>query len=148
MAHYLFNFVRTGTAEVPALRQEATRFLRAGMWGIDAAERHSDALAPGDVALVYLGAPAREFVGRAEIASAVQKWTAAEGRVYPGDSRTGVLLTRVEECDPPAPMSAVLSQIDPAEKANADFDAGLVRITAHEYETAVAVAAGLSAATD
>jgi hypothetical protein len=38
-------------------------------------------------------------------------------------------------------MSAVLSQIDTSEGARADFDAGVVRITANEYETALAVAA-------
>ena len=30
----------------------------------------------------------------------------------------------------------------PTEKAKADFEAGVVRITANEYETALAVAAG------
>jgi hypothetical protein len=38
-------------------------------------------------------------------------------------------------------MSTVLSQIDPAENARADFEAGIVRVTANEYETALAVAA-------
>jgi hypothetical protein len=38
-------------------------------------------------------------------------------------------------------MSAVLSQIDQSEKARADFDVGVVRITDGEYETALAVAA-------
>jgi hypothetical protein len=61
--------------------------------------------------------------------------------VYPGDSRGGVLLAEVEEWDPPVPMSTVLSQIDPAENARADFEAGIVRVTANEYETALAVAA-------
>jgi hypothetical protein len=37
-------------------------------------------------------------------------------------------------------MNTVLSQIDPAENAKAAFEAGLVRITANEYETALAVA--------
>jgi hypothetical protein len=37
-------------------------------------------------------------------------------------------------------MSAVLSRIDSAE-AKADFEAGVVLITANEYETALAVAA-------
>jgi hypothetical protein len=36
-------------------------------------------------------------------------------------------------------MKAVLSQIDPAANAKADFQAGVVRVTAHEYETALAV---------
>ena len=44
-------------------------------------------------------------------------------------------------------MSAVLSQIDPAEKARADFDLGVVRITAGEYETALAVASGRASST-
>jgi hypothetical protein len=52
-----------------------------------------------------------------------------------------VLLAEVEEWDPPVPMETVLSQLDPAEKAKADFQAGVVRITADEYETALSVAA-------
>ncbi len=52
-----------------------------------------------------------------------------------------MLLAQVEDWDPPVPMSTVLAQIDPADKAKADFEAGVVRITAGEYETALAVAA-------
>ena len=52
------------------------------------------------------------------------------------------MLFRSEEWDPPVPINAVLSQIDPAENAKADFQAGVVRITANEYETALAVADG------
>ena len=135
MAHYLFNFV-------PASREQATEFLRVGMWGIDAGEPHGNALAPGDLSLIYLGAPELEFIGRAELASAVHAWTPVEAQMYPGDSPGGVLLAQVEEWDPPVPMSAVLSQIDPAEDARAEFEAGVVRITPGEYETAIAVAAG------
>ena len=92
--------------------------------------------------LIYLGAPEREFIGRAVLASAVHDWTPSEAGVYPGDSPSGVLLAQVEEWEPPVPMHAVLSQMGPAEKAKADFDVGVVRITANEYETALAVAAG------
>ena len=67
--------------------------------------------------------------------------------MYPGDSPGGVLLAQVEEWEPPVPMSAVLSQIDPAENARAEFEAGVVRITAGEYETALAVAAGRATST-
>ena len=52
-----------------------------------------------------------------------------------------VLLAHVEVWDPPVPMDTVLSQLDPSENAKGDFEAGVVRITAHEYETALAVAA-------
>ena len=112
------------------------------MWGVDTDEPHHNALAAGDLILIYLGAPEREFIGRAELASAAHDWTPSEAQVYPGDSHGGVLLAQVEEWDPPVPMNTVLSQIDPAENAKADFQAGVVRITATEYETALAVAAG------
>jgi hypothetical protein len=141
VAHYLFNFVEGDTAKGPATREEAAGFLRVRMWGIDADEPHGSALAAGDLILIYLGAPAREFIGRAKLASAVHDWTRAEAQVYPGDSPSGVVLAQVEEWHPPVPMKSVLSQIDPAEKAKADFEAGVVRVTANEYETALAVAA-------
>jgi hypothetical protein len=119
--------------------------LQAGMWGVDGDEQHGGALAAGDDVLVYVGAPEREFVGRAELASAVHDWTAAEAQAYAGDATCGVLLAEVEEWSPPVPMSAVLAQIDPAEKAKADFETGVVRITPGEYETALAVAAARGA---
>ena len=142
MAHYLFNVVDEEAAQRRALRERAAGFLRARMWGVDADEPHRDALAAGDLVLVYLGAPRREFVGRAELASAVHDWTPSEAQLYPGDSASGVLLAHVDEWDPPVPMSAVLSRIDRAEGARADFETGVVRITATEFETTLAVAAG------
>ena len=51
------------------LREQATGFLRVRMWGIDADEPHRNPLAAGDLILVYLGAPERKFIGRAELAS-------------------------------------------------------------------------------
>jgi hypothetical protein len=146
VAHYLFNLVN---GKGSALREQAAAFLRVRMWGVDADERHRDALAPGDLVLIYLGAPEREFIGRAELASAVHDWTPSEAQAYPGDSAGGVLLALVEDWDPPVPMNRVLAQIDPSEKAKADFEMGVVRITAHEYETALAVASGrLSSGTE
>lgn len=134
MAHYLFNFVNGD-------REQAAAFLRAGMWGVGSDEPHRDALASGDLVLVYLGAPEREFVGRAELASHVHDWTPSEAQVYPGSLESGVLLAHVEEWDPPISMHAVLSQLHPSANAKADFEVGVVRITGHEYETALAVAA-------
>jgi hypothetical protein len=141
VAYYIFNFVEQGAESTPGTRDRAARLLRARMWGVDAGEPHGAALRPGDFALVYLGAPEREFIGRVELASAPHEWTSSEARAYPGDSSAGVTLGEVEEWDPRVPMSAVLSQMDPTEKAKADFDAGVVRITENEYETALAVAA-------
>jgi hypothetical protein len=147
VAHYLFNSVKGAAAKGPALGEEAAGLLRVRMWGVAEDEPHRNALAPGDLVLIYLGAPEREFIGRAELASAVHDWTPSEEQVYPGASPSGVLLAQVEEWDPPVPINAVLSQIDPAGNAKADFQAGVVRITAHEYETALAVAAGRAPST-
>jgi hypothetical protein len=131
VAHYLFNLV--------APREQATALTRLRMWGVGAEERHGDALAPGDLVLLYLGAPASEFVGRGELASAVRAWTPEEAEAYPGESSRGVLLAHVEEWDPPVPMSAVLARIE-SPQAKAEFDEGVVEITGREYETALAVA--------
>ena len=141
VAHYILNFVKGDAANESPPREQAARFMRVRMWGVDVHERHRDALAAGDLVIIYLGAPEREFIGRAELASAAHDWTPAEGAAYPGDSVGGVLLARVEEWDPPVPMSAVLSRINSAE-AKADFETGVVLITGNEYESALAVAAG------
>jgi hypothetical protein len=136
--HYLFNFLEG--------REQAGALMEAGRWDVASDESHRDALAPGDLVLLYLGAPERELIGRAELASAAHGWTSSEAERYPGDARGGVLLAHVEEWNPPVPMSTVLSQIG-SESAKADFEAGVVRITADEYDTALAVAAGLTTST-
>ena len=139
MAHYLFNFSDGD-------RQHATVLLRANMWGVGRDERYRDALAPGDFALIYLPAPEAKFIGRAELATAVHDWTPSEADTYPGDSPSGVLLSRVEEWDPAVPMDAVVRRIDPTASnplvqanATAGFRMGIVRITGAEYEKALAL---------
>jgi hypothetical protein len=146
LAHYIFNLVRGEALDRPEPHEQAAEFLRIRMWGIGAGEPHGSALETGDLVLIYLGAPNGEFVGRAELASPVHEWTPTEAQVYPGDSRAGVLLAQVEKWQPPVPMKTVLSQIDSPE-ARADFEAGVVRITSSEYETAVAVATGRTPST-
>jgi hypothetical protein len=140
VAHYIFNVVSDDESERSALLEGAARSLSVAMWGIDDGERHRDALAPGDLVLVYVGAPALEFIGRAELASVAHDWTTTEEQVYPGASPGGVLLAHVEEWDPPVPMRTVLAEID-SPAAKAEFEAGVVQITAQEYATADSVAA-------
>jgi hypothetical protein len=52
VAYYLFNFVKPDAANGPPLHEQAAGLLRVGMWGVDAGERHRDALAPGDLVLI------------------------------------------------------------------------------------------------
>jgi hypothetical protein len=141
MAHYLLNVCGED-------QEQAAALLRAKMWGIGVEEKHRDALAPGDLALIYLASPKQEFIGQAELASAVHDWTPAEADTYPGNSPGGVLLEHTGEWDPPVAMSAVLPRIDPdmsnpyvQQNARAGFQSGVVRISAHEYETVMAVRA-------
>jgi hypothetical protein len=142
VAHYLFNAVADDASDGSALRELVAESLRLKMWGVADGEPHSNSLAPGDLALIYLGAPERLLIGLATLGSAVRTWTASEAHAYPGDLPGGVLLTSVERWDPPVPMEAVLRRVDRSEGARADFDVGVVRITPNEYETALAVAAG------
>jgi hypothetical protein len=127
VAYYLFTL--TGHhGDAQTLRAQGAERLRRGRWDVDSTERHRDALTVGDVALIYIGAPVRAFVGCVELASAVR---AATGHV---------LLTRVEQWDPPVPVADVLGRIDTSGGARADFDEGVLRVTELEYATAVAVA--------
>ena len=135
MAHYLFNFSDGD-------RQRATALLRAKMWGVRRDKRYGEALALGDLALIYVPAPEAEFIGRAELATAVHDWTPSESQAYRGDSSSGVVLCHVEEWDPGVPMDAVVRRIDPAASnplvqanAAAGFRMGVVRITGDECET-------------
>jgi hypothetical protein len=138
MAHYLFN--------VPGEDQEqAAALLRAKMWGVGGDEKHRAALAPGDLVLIYLASPRQEFIGQAELASAVHDWAPAEAEACPGNLPCGVLLEHITEWDPPVAMSTVLPLIDPdmsnpyvQHNARAGFQTGVVRISAHEYETVMA----------
>jgi hypothetical protein len=138
MEHFLFNFSEGD-------RQQVSVLLGAKMWGVGRDERHRDALAPGDLVLIYLAVEA-EFIGRAEVATAVHDWSPPEAEAYPGDSSSGVLLSHVENWDPAVPMDTVVQRIDPTglsprvqANAAAGFQMGVVRIDDFEYESALAV---------
>lgn len=141
MAFWLFNVVPTDGAPFVA-HQRAVELLEAGRWDIGVDEPHRDALSAGDLVLIYLAAPARVFIARAELASPVQLMTPDRPASAQPGGRSGVLLDRVERWDPPVAMAAVLARIDPANKAKADFDHGVVGITGDEFDAAVAAAAG------
>src|SRR3954467_10635246 len=97
MAHVLFNF--TGGD-----RRLAAALLKAKMWPVARDGRDGESLAPGDLALVHLRTPDAEFIGRAELASAVHDWTTSEAEAYPGDSPSAVLLFDAELSDRGVPL--------------------------------------------
>jgi EVE domain len=137
MAHFLFNV---------SGEQQASALLEAKMWGVRQNEPHRDELAPGDLVLIYLAPPKARFIGCAEVASAVHDRTPSETEDYPGDPASGVVLAHVEEWHPAVPMDAVVQRVDPTASnplvqanAAAGFPLGLVRISALEYEAALAL---------
>jgi hypothetical protein len=139
VAHWLFNFSGGD-------RERAAALLRAKMWAVGRHEGDRDALGAGDLALIYLAAPEAEFIGRAELASAVHDWTPSEAEAYPGESSSGVLLSHVEEWDPAVPMETAVQRIDPTgsnplvqANAAAGFRYAVVRISDNEYEATVAL---------
>jgi hypothetical protein len=138
VAHYLLKF--------DGGREQAVALLDSKMWGIGGDEVHRDALVAGDLALIFVATPEGGFIGRAKLATEVHEWTRREADAYPGDSPGGVLLSDVEHWEPALPMEAVVTRIDPMAtnpivQANATlgFQRGVVRITADEYESALAL---------
>ena len=124
-------------------RERSKSFLHAKRWTVGREERHRDALAPGDLALVFV-ALTREFVGRAEIKTAfLDPMPSDPATSDPAES--GVLLGDVEHWTSGVPLDIAVQQIDPNKsnpyvQANAaGFRAGVVQITVKEYDIVVSL---------
>ena len=126
-------------------RERATTLLRSKLWPLERDERHCSALAPGDLALIHVGTPRCEFVGRAVLATAFHAWTPSELEACAGGGSGGVQLTDVEEWPGAVSLDDVVRRIDPTAsnpyvQANAaGFRSGIVSITAGECAAAIAL---------
>jgi hypothetical protein len=98
MRYFIFNLANGD-------RERAKSFLHAKRWVVGRDERHRDALAPGDLALVFV-ALTREFVGRAELKTAFLDPMPSDPAAS-GPAASGVLLGDVEDWT----SGAVLSRI-------------------------------------
>ena len=136
MQHFIFTLADGN-------RERAASFLRAKKWVVGRDERHRDALAPGDLVLVFVGL-AREFVGRAELESTFLDPMPSD-LVTSGPAVSGVLLGDVEQWTSGVPLDVAVQRIDPTAsnpyvQANAaGFRAGVVQITVKEYDTVLAL---------
>ena len=136
MQHFIFNLADGD-------RERAKSFLHAKRWVVGRDERHRDALAPGDLALVFV-ALKREFVGSAELKTTfldpMPSDPAPSGPVV-----SGVLLGDVEDWTSGVPLDVAVQRIDPEGsnpyvQANAaGFRAGVVQITVKEYDIVVSL---------
>lgn len=131
MQHFIFNLADGD-------RERAKSLLHAKRWVVSRYERHRDALAPGDLALIFV-ALTREFVGRAEL-----KMTFLDPMPsvpVPFDPAvSGVLLGDVDDWTSGVTLDIAVHRIDP-EGSNPDvqanaagFRAGVVQITVKEYD--------------
>ncbi|MDQ7993099.1 MAG: hypothetical protein AAGC63_08110 [Propionicimonas sp.] len=139
MAFWLFNC--TGDGSPGDARRRALESLREREWEVAHGEPHRAALAEGDLVLIYLAAPERVFIARAELASPARSLAVSGSSRRQAGGRFAVTLGQVERWEPPVAVEAVLARIDPANQARADFDTGVVGITPDEYEAATAAAA-------
>ena len=136
MQHFIFNLT-DGDWE------RARSFLHAKRWVIGREERHRDAIAPGDLALVFV-ALTREFVGRAELKTAFLDPMPSDPAAS-GPAVSGVLLGDVEDWTSGVPLDVAVQRIDPKGsnpyvRANAaGFRAGVVQITVKEYDIVVSL---------
>lgn len=145
MAHFLFNFSKKGAAKGKTLREQAAELLRVKMWGIGAKTPNRLSLAAGDHVLIYVGAPEYEFIGHAQLGSSTHEWTPTEAAQYPGSFDGGVVFAETEVWSHPVAMKSVLSQLVLKQSnPNAQFFAGVVRITEDDYQTVVLAGAGHS----
>ena len=136
MQHFIFNLADGD-------RERAKTFLRAKRWTVRGDERHRDALAPGDLALVFV-ALTREFVGRAEIKTTFLDPMPSDPATS-GPAVSGVLLGGIEEWTSGVPLDVAVRRIDPNKsnpyvQANvAGFRTGVVQITLKEYDIVVSL---------
>ena len=139
MQHFILNLADGD-------RERAKSFLHAKRWAFSREERHRDALAPGDLALIFV-ALTREFVGRAVIKSAFLDPMPSD----PATSATavsGVLLGDVEYWTSGVPLAVAVQRIDPngtnpyVQANAAGFRAGVVQITVKEYDIVMSLRNG------
>lgn len=131
MKHFIFNLVDGD-------REQAASSLHAKKWAVSREERHHDALARGDLVLVFV-ALTKEFVGQATIETVfldpIPVDTAASD-----SAMTGVLLANADVWTSGIPLAVAVQRIDPMGsnpyvQANAaGFRSGIVQITAGEYD--------------
>jgi hypothetical protein len=136
MQHFIFNLADGD-------RERAKSFLHAKRWVVSRDERHRDALAPGDLALVFV-ALTREFVGRAVLKTTFLDPMPSDP-ILSGPAVSGVLLGDVEDWTSGVPLDVAVQRIDP-ERSNpyvqanaAGFRAGVVQITVKEYDIVVSL---------
>ncbi|WP_088280746.1 hypothetical protein [Ideonella sp. A 288] len=139
MQHFIFNLTDGD-------RVTAESHLRAKRWRVGPDERHREALAPGDLVLVFV-ARTGEFVGRANLETGFLDPMPAVPAA-PGPAVSGVVLGEVEVWSSGVPMDVAVQRIDPTGsnpyvQANAaGFRAGVVQITVSEYDIVVSLRDG------
>jgi hypothetical protein len=136
MQHFIFNLADGD-------RERAKSFLHAKRWVVGRDERHRDALAPGDLALVFV-ALTREFVGRAELKTAFLDPMPSD-LAASDPAVSGVLLGDVEDWTSGVPLDVAVQRIDPngtnpyVQANAAGFHAGVVQITVKEHDIVVSL---------
>jgi hypothetical protein len=147
MGHYLFNFTRRNAEKGRPLRNQAAELAALKLWGIGEDAPNRGSLLAGDRVLLYVGAPEKEFIGQAVLASGAHPWTSDEGSCYPGGMTSGVAFSEVDLWEHPLSLQAAMPGLD-LEKTNpkALFFSGVTKVTQHDFQAIVAAGAGAAPA--
>jgi hypothetical protein len=146
MGHYLFNFTRKNAAKGRRLRDQATELAELKLWGIGEDAPNRAALAPGDRVLLYVGAPEKEFIGHAVLASESHQWTPEEADRYPSAMTSGVAFSEVDIWPHPLSIRTAMPGLD-LEKTNPNalFFSGVTKITQRDFEAVFTAGTGAAA---
>jgi hypothetical protein len=131
MQYFIFNLADGDRARAASL-------LRSQRWEVGREERHRDALASGDLVLIFVAATS-EFVGRANLETAFLDPLPVDP-AGSGPAVRGVLLADADAWTRGVPLAAAVQRIDPngsnpyVQANAAGFRSGVVRITAEEYD--------------
>jgi hypothetical protein len=135
MAYFIFNFTKKGAEKGIPLREQAAELVELGLWGISQTSPNRKELAVGDTAVFYVGAPEKQFIGFAEIASANHAWTSEESLRYPKpEFVSGVSLRVPTIWNPPVSLLSAWPKC-PTAAGNPDarFYGGIVRIKEADF---------------
>ena len=143
MAHYLAYATEAGTSRPREMVSQVHRILTLGLWGVPTTAQLKMRLLPGDGLIVAVGAPYRQFVGDAVIASRYRKFSEAEiSGLPPGLAFDhGLTLSRAQIWQRAAPIEALWQRTTKAKNNKQAFFRSAIH-TLPSVDAALIVAAG------
>jgi hypothetical protein len=145
MAHFIAYATEGGTSEPARMLAQVHGMLRLSLWGVPSTAQLRARLLPGDGLVIAVGAPYKQFIGDAVLASRFRKLADAQRVALPPGLGFdhGLTLTRARVWS--APVS--IAEIWPYTSAPTSFNGGRFRTAlsaVNSADAALIVSAGMS----